>query len=295
MTIYKSQHSSKVISLVLAIAFGVIAIAVTYAAFSGGSLELRSRAAQGEVIIERWEFNETTEGWQGRNLLPLEVKSFDRSGKEKALTAVIQPRPIPKKDTEPPAVFRERIQTLPVGFKKLKMRLRVFPATKKEEKQPFEFGVQYTLQNKRGEVPPVMKLRGIADGQFKEYELPFSETLPLNIDKLWILFNSLADKPNSVVQIDWIRVVRTRPVKPTPTPSALNCDTLYKYNASYFTACSDNGYPRVCFDKYTMEYQGCVTADEDTCTQYNTNASRNILCDSVKLTPTPTPTPIPKP
>lgn len=59
----RRTHSpaAKVFTLVLTIAFGLIALAVSYAAFKGG-LELRSKAAP-ETTVKAWEFQKDLEGW----------------------------------------------------------------------------------------------------------------------------------------------------------------------------------------------------------------------------------------
>jgi hypothetical protein len=55
---------NKVFGLVLAIAFGVIALTVTYSAFKSG-FEIRSKAKVEGVIVKSWEFNGTSlQGWQ---------------------------------------------------------------------------------------------------------------------------------------------------------------------------------------------------------------------------------------
>lgn len=85
---------------------------------------------------------------------------------------------------------------------------------------------------------------------------------------------------------------------PTPTPTIWNCDALRRTQSNYYNQCSQSGFPRICFDKYTAEHQGCVTADRDDCTTYNTNANRNILCTIGLIsstTPTATRTPSPTP
>lgn len=59
--------AAKVFTLVLTIAFGLIALAVSYAALKGG-LELRSKAAlPPQTIVKAWEFKRDNdfEGWQG--------------------------------------------------------------------------------------------------------------------------------------------------------------------------------------------------------------------------------------
>ncbi len=59
--------AGKVFSLALTIAFGLIALAVSYAAFKGG-LDFRSKAANPERIIRKWEFNENDlQGWSSPN------------------------------------------------------------------------------------------------------------------------------------------------------------------------------------------------------------------------------------
>lgn len=54
--------AAKVFTLVLTIAFGLIALAVSYAAFKGG-LELRSKAATPEAVVKAWDFQNSLEGW----------------------------------------------------------------------------------------------------------------------------------------------------------------------------------------------------------------------------------------
>jgi hypothetical protein len=70
---------------------------------------------------------------------------------------------------------------------------------------------------------------------------------------------------------------------PTPTMGVVSCPSLYKQSMigqNYFSQCLTSGFSKVCFDKYTGVYQGCGQADPNTCTVNNTNAARNIQCDS---------------
>ena len=81
------------------------------------------------------------------------------------------------------------------------------------------------------------------------------------------------------------------PHSPTPTPFVVDCIYLYQTHNVDFANCRNRGFARICFNKYTAQSQGCVTADRNDCTQNNTNAKNNILCLSG---PTPKPVPTPK-
>ena len=61
------------------------------------------------------------------------------------------------------------------------------------------------------------------------------------------------------------------------TCTDLELDTSADY---YFDICRNAGYDKICFDKYTSEYQGCGKSSYDDCTTHNTNAARNIWCNT---------------
>lgn len=73
------------------------------------------------------------------------------------------------------------------------------------------------------------------------------------------------------------------------TTTPLTCTDLQAApaSASYFNLCKDQGFDKVCFNKYNYEYQGCGKLSRDDCTLYNVNASQNIWCDT-GLVSTPT-------
>lgn len=60
---------------------------------------------------------------------------------------------------------------------------------------------------------------------------------------------------------------------------ALTCESLKVSGERYFGICSTEGFDKVCFDKFTGEYQGCGLLTRDDCTTFNVNAQRNIWCD----------------
>lgn len=68
------KKSSKVITIVLSIAFGIIALIIGYATFKGGTFELRSRATDVETIIKKWKFETDAEGWSAQQVGKFEVK-----------------------------------------------------------------------------------------------------------------------------------------------------------------------------------------------------------------------------
>jgi len=67
-----------------------------------------------------------------------------------------------------------------------------------------------------------------------------------------------------------------------PEQVSTDCESLSKDSAtaSYFTLCGNEGYDNVCFNKFTSVYQGCTKDTYDDCTEYNTNAKQNILCNA---------------
>jgi hypothetical protein len=70
---------------------------------------------------------------------------------------------------------------------------------------------------------------------------------------------------------------------PTPTRGPLSCGELYKQSMigqNYFSQCLTGGFSKVCFNKYSGEYQGCGQESPNTCTVNNTNANVNVQCDS---------------
>lgn len=72
-------------------------------------------------------------------------------------------------------------------------------------------------------------------------------------------------------------------VTPTPTRGPLSCGELYKQSMAgqnYFSQCLTGGFSKVCFNKYSGEYQGCGQDNPNTCTVNNTNANVNVQCDS---------------
>ncbi len=67
MAMYK-KNPSRVISVVLMVAFALLAVVVGYATVKGGQFELRSKAASEEVMLKQWTFEKNAEGWQAKDV-----------------------------------------------------------------------------------------------------------------------------------------------------------------------------------------------------------------------------------
>lgn len=64
------------------------------------------------------------------------------------------------------------------------------------------------------------------------------------------------------------------------TDHIITCEELNVSSNYYFNMCKDAGSDKVCFNKFTLMYQGCGRSSYDDCTTYNTNAEENIWCDT---------------
>ncbi len=78
MAKYK-QKSLNVISFVLMIAFAFLVAVTGYVMVKGGSFELRSKAAQQEVILKQWTFQKGNEGWDAADFLSAIVEGGNYS------------------------------------------------------------------------------------------------------------------------------------------------------------------------------------------------------------------------
>lgn len=62
--ITKHDSSTRVLTIVLTVAFALISLVIAYAAFTGGSFDLRSKAATHSFPLKTWEFTSSDEGWK---------------------------------------------------------------------------------------------------------------------------------------------------------------------------------------------------------------------------------------
>lgn len=64
----KSASSTKILTFVLTVVFGLLAAVVAFATFRNGSFELRTKAAAEEVVLKQWLFEKDTEGWNAQDV-----------------------------------------------------------------------------------------------------------------------------------------------------------------------------------------------------------------------------------
>jgi len=122
----KKQDVSKVISFVLMIAFGLLAVIIGYATFKGGSFEFRSKAASEEITLKEWLFEKNTDGWVAKDF----GKSFVKNG---MYTLVIGPTPSMKTNKGVERLLNPRIENGSVNtllnypINRLKISLSIVP------------------------------------------------------------------------------------------------------------------------------------------------------------------------
>jgi len=216
--------SAKVLSLVLGVAFGIVAIVLTIAAFSSGSFELRSRAAQEEIVFKQWQFDHDAEGWVAINSLVSRVTDgyFEAVAQGKNLVVKSQD------DINIPLRL--------FGVKKLKFQIAVLPpdrgivwAQQQGNLRPspppitqapyqFPLEIRYRLKGKKKFEKPI-SLTATADSTFHEYEMTFPQRGAFTLAALQFDFSGLSERFGTVVRLDNIRLVGRKPIVPTPRPT----------------------------------------------------------------------------
>ena len=251
------KHStSKVITLVLAIAFGIVALAMTYDVATR-STEQRSRAVEAsELVVKQWEFNgTTTEGWGMTGFSNMRVIS--------GILSAVNGKSIPSA-----YIYNRETTAINLqGAKYIKLRLGIGRTSSPEPKGsgPEVYRatgtVIYTLLDRRSLLTRPLTFLISADGTLREYSLILPEIAPVTINSIKISFTGL--RPGSKLNIDWIRLGGTKP-RPTPLPT-LTCKTGVN-NFSVDTAC-DGGYRYMtfrCYDGYGRREGGptsCKSSD----------------------------------
>jgi len=223
------KNSSKVITIVLMVAFGLLALVVGYATLIGGSFELRSKAATEEILLKQWTFDSGAQDWKasdwgkqsvgkGVYSLVIDTKTETRERKEvctgtkkrgnykcrqKTVVTQLEPR------LERGAVDT----TLLYPVNRFKMKLSVLagvgsdPYAKKMRVLPVSFMVQYKLEGKNAfETPVPLKLT--ADGSMQEvvFEFP-KELLRKKITDFKISFVDMKAMANTAIAVDQIQLV----------------------------------------------------------------------------------------
>ncbi len=73
------DSSTRVLTFVLTVVLGLVSVVIGYAIFKNGSFELRSKAAQEEVVLKEWGFKKDNEGWNAEDFESAIVKDGNYS------------------------------------------------------------------------------------------------------------------------------------------------------------------------------------------------------------------------
>src|SRR3989304_4939208 len=223
--LFKSRPLN-LVSVVLAILFGIISLTLLYVAATNSTSQ-RSQAAQSEKIIKQWEFTgRTTEGWQNQGFSSLVPET--RSGYLKGVFTV--------KNPSPSLTNQNTAFTWPRGVKTFKTSLRLSPITG-QGRQPQQrtlrapspvpvpgvkaqvhfYSKEFMAKNQTGEIPgSPLTFTVPADGKFHEQAVNLPDTLrAYSINRMVISFAGLNYQTKGTLEVDWIRVVT--PLSPTPS------------------------------------------------------------------------------
>lgn len=204
----KKSASTRVVSFVLAIAFGVIALTLTYSA-ALQSTEKRSRAAPPATTTYRnWEFNGSTlEGWTVNNFLNPRVGGgiLQVSFGKPTLSTLMK--------------TNENIALPEGGSIAVRMGTRQALMAPSRDDEPFEPTITGSVNVEFDKGKGLGKeFSVVADGVLREYKVALP-SMRTNIKTITFSFSGL--RQGTPVLFDWIRVAvkGTPPPLPTPTPT----------------------------------------------------------------------------
>lgn len=269
----KKSSATRIVSFVLAITFGVIALALTYSA-ALQSTEKRSRAAPPPTTTYRnWEFNGSTlEGWTVNNFLNPRVVggilqvSF---GKPTMLSTLMK--------------TNERIALLEGGSIAVRMGVRQSMLLPEREDEPFEQTLTGAVNLKFDKGTGLEKeFSVIADGVLREYKVSLP-SMRTNINTITFSFSGL--RQGTPVLVDWIRVAAKGIPPPTTTPQ---CQSGVATIGSPVGNCASGYTTKIVFTCYGG-YSGSL-GDGVTC-QLLKDLTRQAeeICKSHSTCPTPSP------
>ncbi len=229
----KHDSSTRVLTFVLTVAFGLLSAVIAYASFKGGSFELRSKAATEEVILKQWTFDADKEGWDAKDFFsgvvskgtyqltvnPKEKISVPRELTPRLINTIVQTHL-----KYPANKFRIRLavatslrsvdRPTPTG-KEIKKE-RILPSITQKQAFPFVMKVSQKYQGKSLSVTE-QQISAVADGKEHEYSFEFSKDSSLKrVDELQIQFVSLPLIANTTVSVNDIALIGMKEI-PVPT------------------------------------------------------------------------------
>ncbi len=183
---------SKILFIVLALAFGLVMVAMMYQAVLTNT-ETRSKAAVEETIFKQWEFNGSdSEGWT--------LEQFKWRVQNGLLSAVSEPG----RGNEMTYVWGREGLSLPVGNKYVKLRIAVIPPPELPRNLAQDIHVYINYYTSRNGQPLTGGVRIQPGEGMREYVFKFPEIGKIVLSKL-SLSPSLQMK-GVRVKADWIRI-----------------------------------------------------------------------------------------
>ncbi len=236
----RENSTLSVVKLVLLVAVGLVGFALLSSAVTR-TTENRSRAAEEVKIIKEWDFSKgSLLGWEG---VDAGVTLAD-----KVLNARYASNGVAFSGSPYPRIRWVQNLSLPMGQKKLKVWMKVEaiepiligrPVRPTESESPpkttgtpvqanFSFLFQYRKRSGSELIwsKPV-SFTGTTGAGFQLYEVAWPDSLPLQLERMRILFNSVSARGAVNVQIQKVQLVVTVP-KPVPSPSVVPQNTVTK-------------------------------------------------------------------
>lgn len=250
----KHDSSTRVLTFVLTVAFGLLSAVIAYASFKGGSFELRSKAATEEVILKQWTFDKVAEGWGAKDFLSsavsggmykLTVNSKQQIAeyKQECTTNPKQKKQVCKqvrvmRDLSPRLVNTSVQTNLLYPINKFRIRLSAgspsssgrLPTLKEKQENeirnkpsppqsayPITLKVSQKYQGKKVSETE-QQISAVADAKEHEYSFDFPKDSSLKrVDELQITFVGLGTQAGTYVSINDISLIGLKEVKPTIT------------------------------------------------------------------------------
>ena len=230
-----------IVFVFLLLAGSIIAV-ITLQVSNSGSQDIRSRAALSETVVKEWDFTKGSAlGWTGNAgasvSIPPQKQMYPAPPSYLAVQFKSNGSENMNADTAPKIEFSEKTN-VSLGIKKFKVWLRVSAATgdtgvvknantavarrgvpPAPKTFPFKFSMQYLKKSGNSQVwSPVTTFTGTTEQAFTEYNVPWSDSLPVQADKFRLVFHLVGANAPVAVSIQKIQIVSSKlPTTPGPT------------------------------------------------------------------------------
>lgn len=232
----KQSSSSKILTVVVTIAFALVAGVIAYATWQGGAFQLRSKAAAEEAVLKQWTFDSGKEGWSASDWGANEIvkgvysltvgKKSEESNREEVCTGQKKNNNYKCKTKTVTRLFDPRIEngsdvTLSYAYNRFKMTASVSPISEFARKQVGVIAdggayksrmaptkvtarVLYKINNRTNYESP-LEVVLVADGAMHEVYVDFPKPMALRkITNLRVSFGELRTNADWRVLVDSI-------------------------------------------------------------------------------------------